>query len=321
VPVVVDDGVSTTNFTQLHATWSSSDPGSGLAAYEYRIGTTPTGSEVAPATGIGLATEVTKTSLTLIQGQRYYIAARAKNHAGLWSNWGVSDGIDANASAPVINAFTPAGGKFPAGAAVTLSASATDADGDALEFQFKVHGVVVQPWSASNTYAWTPTTSDLGLRTLGAEVRDGHGAAGIDRPAVARHELLEAREVVLRDRFVDRLFVGHDRLLDGRLVRRRPGAGRPQPHHAGQGHPEQAAHGFVHRLHSAFPVLCFRTARLRLLPRRGTQDCPAPEVEGNHYTEAPPEVSSVHFRSPNSRCAPGRLCPIARCGPRPSSWP
>ena len=94
VPVVTDDGVATATFSQLHATWTSSDPGSGLAAFEYRIGTTPTGSEVTPTTGIGLATDLIKTGLTLAQGQRYSIAVRAKNGAGTGSDWGVSDGIE-----------------------------------------------------------------------------------------------------------------------------------------------------------------------------------------------------------------------------------
>ena len=89
---------------------------------------------------------------------------------------GASDGIYVNTSVPVISTFTPAqGSKFLASTTVTLNVSATDADGDALEYQFKVQNVVLQPWSAINTYGWSPTTSDIGLRTIGAEVRDGHG--------------------------------------------------------------------------------------------------------------------------------------------------
>ena len=178
VPVVTDDGVFTATFSQLHATWTSSDPGSGLAAFEYRIGTTPTGSEVTPTTGIGLAIELTKTGLTLVQGQRYYIAVRAKNGAGSWSDWGVSDGIYANSSAPVINTFSPVdASKFLHGTTVSLSATATDADGDALEYQFNSNGLTRQIWSATNTHDWLTTVSDIGLQTTKVEVRDGHGGS------------------------------------------------------------------------------------------------------------------------------------------------
>ena len=38
-PVVTDDGVWTTTDTQLHATWTSSDTTSGIAEYQYAIGT------------------------------------------------------------------------------------------------------------------------------------------------------------------------------------------------------------------------------------------------------------------------------------------
>ncbi len=177
-PVVTDDGAFTSTFTQLHATWTSSDPGSGLAAFEYRIGTTSTGSEVVAATSAGLATTLTRTGLTLVQGQLYYIAIRAKNGAGTWSDWGVSDGIYANASAPILSTFSPADGqKFTHGTTVTLSATATDADGDALAYQFSVNGTIKQSWSLLNTYSWLTTVSDIGLTTLLVEVRDGHGGS------------------------------------------------------------------------------------------------------------------------------------------------
>lgn len=178
VPVVTDDGVATSVFNQLHVTWTSSDPGSGLAAFEYRIGTTPTGSEVVPATDMGLATELTKTGLTLVQGQRYYIAVRAINGAGAWSDWGVSDGIYANSTAPTISVFTPNdGSKRYAGDPLTLSAVGVDADADPLEYQFSSQGSVVRPWSSLSTYAWTPTTSDIGRLVIGLEIRDGHGGS------------------------------------------------------------------------------------------------------------------------------------------------
>lgn len=191
-PVVLDDGAFTAILTQLHAAWTASDPGSGIAQFEYRIGTTTAGSEVMAPTGIGLATELTKTGLTLAQGQRYYVAVRAQNRAGLWSDWGASDGIDANVSAPVISALLPpAGSKFPPGTAKTLSASAMDADGDALEYQFSVGSSVLQAWSSSSTYAWAPTRGQIGVRAIKVDVRDGHG-----RSAGQEHEIYVIRQPV-----------------------------------------------------------------------------------------------------------------------------
>ncbi|MDP3722931.1 MAG: hypothetical protein Q8R91_05465 [Candidatus Omnitrophota bacterium] len=178
IPVVTDDGSSTLVFSQLHAAWTSSDPGSGLAAFEYRIGTTPTGGELIPATSAGAATQITKTGLALVQGQLYYVSVRANNQAGSWSDWGVSDGIYANSSAPVISTFSPVdASKFLHGTTISLSATATDADGDALEYQFNGNGLTRQIWSATSTHDWLTTVSDIGLQTTKVEVRDGHGGS------------------------------------------------------------------------------------------------------------------------------------------------
>lgn len=175
-PVVTDDGAFTTNFTQLHATWTSNDPESGIQSYEYRIGITPTGEEIVPPVSAGAVTGITRTGLTLVQGQRYYISVRAKNGVGLWSDWGLSDGLYANSTAPTLNTFSPAGGsKRYIGDVLSLSASASDPDGDLLEYQFRANGAIKQPWSSLTTYNWLPTTSDRGLTTIEAEARDGHG--------------------------------------------------------------------------------------------------------------------------------------------------
>lgn len=175
-PVVTNDGVFTLNLTQLHATWTASDPETSIQEYEYRIGATPTGSEVIPPTSVSTATSVTKTGLTLVQGQIYYLAVRARNAVNLWSEWGVSDGIYANASTPVISVFSPAdASKFLHGNTISLSATSTDADGDALEYQFSSNGTVKRAWAALSTHEWLTAASDIGLKTVKVEVRDGHG--------------------------------------------------------------------------------------------------------------------------------------------------
>jgi hypothetical protein len=92
-PVVTDDGVITTDLNQLHATWTSSDPESGIAEYQYAIGTSAGGTDVVDWTSAGTDTEVTKTGLDLSVGTTYYFSVKAQNGEGLWSDIGTSDGI------------------------------------------------------------------------------------------------------------------------------------------------------------------------------------------------------------------------------------
>ncbi|MCX5991302.1 MAG: right-handed parallel beta-helix repeat-containing protein [Chloroflexi bacterium] len=94
-PVVTDDGDTTSNPTQLHAAWSSSDPESGIAEYQYAVGTSAGDTDVVGWTSAGTNTEVTSTGLSLTWGATYYISVKAKNNAGSWSSMGTSNGIAA----------------------------------------------------------------------------------------------------------------------------------------------------------------------------------------------------------------------------------
>jgi outer membrane protein assembly factor BamB len=93
VPVVSDDGDYTTNGTQLHAIWSSSDPESGIAEYQYAIGTASGGTDVVGWTSAGTNTEVTRTSLNLTPQTTYYFAVRARSGLCYLSTVGTSNGI------------------------------------------------------------------------------------------------------------------------------------------------------------------------------------------------------------------------------------
>ena len=100
-PVVSDDGESTTDLTQLHASWSSSDAESGVIEYSYAIGTTSGGTNVVNWTSVkNASTSVTKIGLNLTVGKTYYFSVKAKNGKGLWSNVGTSDGIMVVAQEP-----------------------------------------------------------------------------------------------------------------------------------------------------------------------------------------------------------------------------
>ncbi|MEI6914772.1 MAG: PQQ-binding-like beta-propeller repeat protein, partial [Armatimonadota bacterium] len=100
MPVVTDDGAFTSSLDSLHAAWTASDAQSGIADYQYAIGTTAGGTNVVNYTSVGTATQVTRTGLNLADGGKYYFSVRAKNGSGLTSGTGVSDGITVDASGP-----------------------------------------------------------------------------------------------------------------------------------------------------------------------------------------------------------------------------
>jgi PKD repeat protein/N-acetyl-anhydromuramyl-L-alanine amidase AmpD len=99
--VTVNDGAgsdidTTTSANTLYANWAtSSDPNSGIAKYYYAIGTTAGGTDVVSWTDNGLNTSVTKSGITLTNGQHYYISIKTENGAGLTSICN-SDGILVN---------------------------------------------------------------------------------------------------------------------------------------------------------------------------------------------------------------------------------
>jgi hypothetical protein len=93
---VTDDGQYTPQTSEVHATWSAEDPESGIDQYEYAVSST-TGAAGIVANGnwqnVGTATQGTRTSLALAEGQTYYVLVRATNSVGLTSAEAHSDGI------------------------------------------------------------------------------------------------------------------------------------------------------------------------------------------------------------------------------------
>ena len=70
----------------LVATWSCSDPDSGIADYQYWIGSTAGASDIAGATLTHGNNWAYAMNLDLMPGQTCYFSVRAKNVAGLWSD-------------------------------------------------------------------------------------------------------------------------------------------------------------------------------------------------------------------------------------------
>lgn len=103
-PVMSDAGISTLSTASLFASWSSSDPETGIAEYQYCIiQDSPTGPVIKSWTSAGKNTSVTASGLALTRGKTYYFGVKAKNNIGLWSTVGYSDGIIAGILSPPAN--------------------------------------------------------------------------------------------------------------------------------------------------------------------------------------------------------------------------
>ena len=98
---IVNDGTgadidTTSSLTTLSANWTvSSDTNSGIAKYQYAIGTVAGEADVVSWTDNALDTSVTKSGLSLTSGHTYYFSVKSINGAGLSSICG-SDGIVAD---------------------------------------------------------------------------------------------------------------------------------------------------------------------------------------------------------------------------------
>jgi len=176
-PVVTDDGATTSSTTTLHATWTSSDAESGIVESQYEIRQdSPSGTSLVSWTSVGLATEVTRTGLSLVLGVTYYVNVKAKNGAGLWSAVGSSDGITVQANTPPTGTISINNGvPYTNTPAVTLTLSATDDSGTVAQMRFSNDGTT---YSAPEAYATSKSltlTNGDGTKTVYVKFKDAAG--------------------------------------------------------------------------------------------------------------------------------------------------
>lgn len=130
---VTDGGAYTKSMTTLTAAWTASaDAESGIALYQYAVGTTSGGTDVRSFTDVGVVTSASITGLTLLSGNTYYITVRAKNGAGVFSTPASSDGITIDISGPAgINTLSVERvyGNYISGTYSISTAALTDAAG------------------------------------------------------------------------------------------------------------------------------------------------------------------------------------------------
>ncbi|MGQ9582778.1 MAG: DUF1349 domain-containing protein [Thermoplasmatota archaeon] len=127
---VRDEGEVTLDPGSLRAELNFSDPESGVEGYEFMLGTGKGLQDVLPTT-CATGPEAVAEGLSLDDGPVYYFSARARNRAGLWSEWAFSDGIRfhlPDAERLGIRIDSPAEGSVLRGIAV-VSGSAWNRDG------------------------------------------------------------------------------------------------------------------------------------------------------------------------------------------------
>jgi len=72
--------------------WIGGDPESGVAEYQYAIGTSAGGTEVRNWTSAGTSDSITASGLSLALDQKYYFSVKSRNNAQVWGAAGNSDG-------------------------------------------------------------------------------------------------------------------------------------------------------------------------------------------------------------------------------------
>ena len=180
-PASVNDGAGadtayTTSATQLSANWTASvDAQSGVTKYYYAIGTTAGATNVVAWTDNGTATSVTKTGLSLSNGQIYYFTVKAENGSGLQSAAVNSNGQTVDTTAP----STPAAVNDGAGADAAYTTSATQlsanwtASADAQSGVVKYYYAIGTTAGATNVVAWTDNGTATSVTKTGLGLSNG----------------------------------------------------------------------------------------------------------------------------------------------------
>lgn len=168
-PVVTDEGKFTTNQNQLYASWTAVDNESGIVEYQYKITQdTKTGSIIKNWTSTGIASSVSVSGLTLLQGKTYYFSVKAKNGAGLWSGIGYSDGIKVDTTIPSIPIVSDGGDYTYSATSLKASWTSSDLESGIVESRYIITrdsptGEIVKDWTSTGT---SKSVSVTGLTLL-----------------------------------------------------------------------------------------------------------------------------------------------------------
>lgn len=149
IPGSVNDGLGTdivyqTSAGTISANWSGfMDPLpsiANIAEYQYAIGTTPYGTNVAGFTSVGLNSNFTRAGLALASGTKYYVTVRAINSKGEYIDVS-SNGMTVDTSAPAgtVNDGTGADiGQQSSTTALSANWNIIDAQSGIKEFAYSI---------------------------------------------------------------------------------------------------------------------------------------------------------------------------------------
>jgi len=181
-PIVTDDGLNTAVITKLHADWVSTDSGTGIAEYQYKITQdSVNGTTIVDWTSTGSSKGVTKSGLSLVDGKTYYFQVKARDDASNWSGIGSSDGItigivDKTAPTGTIKIINDTG--FTNSTSISLTLSAVDSEsgmGVGSQMQFSNNN---SSWSSAESYntakTWSLSSGD-GKKTVYVKFKDVYG--------------------------------------------------------------------------------------------------------------------------------------------------
>ncbi|MDP7436943.1 MAG: fibrobacter succinogenes major paralogous domain-containing protein, partial [Candidatus Marinimicrobia bacterium] len=100
--LIISDADYQNNDSELIISWSGTDDASGIAQYEYALGTTSGGTETLDWTSAGTSTMDTLTGLLLSEGSTYYLSVRATDIADNISDIASGDGIVIDLTSPFL---------------------------------------------------------------------------------------------------------------------------------------------------------------------------------------------------------------------------
>ncbi|OGH95900.1 MAG: hypothetical protein A2X43_04800 [Candidatus Margulisbacteria bacterium GWD2_39_127] len=162
-PSINDEGFFTTNNSILHVSWSSTDNESEIIEYQYALGTTQGGTQALSWTVTSNLNGITINGLALQNRQNYYLSAKARNAAGMWSDTGYSDGIYFN-RIPSIS--VPALITANETETVSINPLYSDPDGDTLSVSYS-------GWMTTSSYQ--TTYNDAGTHNVLLTIDDNYG--------------------------------------------------------------------------------------------------------------------------------------------------
>jgi len=174
-PVVTDDGGYTASANTLHASWTSSDPETGVAEFQYAIGTSPSdpgSGYVVGWTSNGTSAQVTSSGLSLQQGSVYYFYVKARNGVGMWSAAGASNGIKVDTTVPSRPVVMDSGAVQMDVAHLQASWTSSDPDSGIGEYQYAIGTSPADPGSGY-VVGWTSTGTSSQVNRTGLSLESG----------------------------------------------------------------------------------------------------------------------------------------------------